>query len=637
MIEIYDIDGTLTTSGDTPRQDLIDYIQEGVDEYGVKVIIVSGRPIARLEETEDFLDRIGVPYDEIYLQDFSEQSGPEVNEAFVAYKLSKLQEEYGDEIAFFVSDEDSDREAAEGMGIHAMTPDQTLAMDHDHRLDRADAPAPPSDQITGSDKNEPGSAAGKLGDITLTEATEKALQTKSDDHNAEMEEAGRPDWTKVRVDSLRAVYRRGSGAYSVSHRPGVSRAAWSMARVNAFLYLARTGAPENAAYVGDNDLLDPEHPKYAKKENQAPRQEQDEARVLIDVPQYIQEAAEKGLTYQCNGYAGDGLQPQTIEEARQLRSGKVQDEKVTRMRAWILRHRGDWEGVARNNDPQDEDFPGPGAVAAYLWGVDPTAENGTQRVLEWADGVLAPLMEDERFDVKELETRALPMGDFQVVEEEDGQKTFTGYAALFGAPSAGLPFVETIAPGAFRRTLSRIADGKKIVSFLFGHDETRALATTASGRLSLTEDERGLKVVAKLDPADPDAAGVISKLTYEARAMGMSFGFTIPKNGDSWDEDTRTLNEVNLFEVSVLSAGQTPAYPATLGLTSVRKVASKMGVDGDRLISAIESLKSATPLTEQDVEVIETVTEKLAPKRESTDPSVARAKLLLAAMESESL
>ena len=119
--------------------------------------------------------------------------------------------------------------------------------------------------------------------------------------------------------------------------------------------------------------------------------------------------------------------------------------------------------------------------------------------------------------------------------------------------------------------------------------------------------------------------------------MGMSFGFTIPKNGDEWNEDERTLREVNLFEVSVLSAGQTPAYPATLGLTSVRKVASRMGVDGDRLISAIESLKSAQPLTEEDVEVIETVTEKLAPKRTVLDPSIARAKLLLAEMESESL
>lgn len=363
----------------------------------------------------------------------------------------------------------------------------------------------------------------------------------------------------------------------------------------------------------------------------------DEMRVLIDVPQYIQEAAEKGLTYQRNGYGGEGLTDQTIEEARQLRAGQVQDDKVTRMRAWILRHRIDWEDVARNNNPDDEDFPGPGAVAAYLWGVDPTAENGADRVLEWADGVLAPIETEERFDVKELETRALPMGEFTVTEGEDGQKTFTGYAALFGAPSSGLPFTEVIAPGAFRRTLSRVADGKKIVSFLFGHDETRALATTASGRLALTEDERGLKVEARLDPADPDAAGVISKLTHEAAAMGMSFGFTIPKNGDQWDEDTRTLREVNLFEVSVLSAGQTPAYPATLGLTSVRKVASRMGVDGDRLISAIESLKSAQPLTEQDVEVIETVTEKLAPKRTGVDASIARAKLLLAEMESESL
>jgi len=365
--------------------------------------------------------------------------------------------------------------------------------------------------------------------------------------------------------------------------------------------------------------------------------QQDEARVLIDVPQYIQEAAEKGLTYERNGYAGEGLTDQTIEEARQLRAGQVEDDKVTRMRAWILRHRIDWEDVARNNNPDDEDFPGPGAVAAYLWGVDPTAENGTQRVLEWADGVLAPLETEERFDVKELETRALPMGEFTVTEGEDGQKTFTGYAALFGAPSSGLPFTEVIAPGAFRRTLSRVADGKKIVSFLFGHDETRALATTASGRLALTEDERGLKVEARLDPADPDAAGVISKLTHEARAMGMSFGFTIPKNGDQWDDDLRTLREVNLFEVSVLSAGQTPAYPATLGLTSVRKIASRMGVDGDRLITAIESLKSATPLTEADVEVIETVTEKLAPKRTGLDSSIARAKLLLAEMESESL
>ena len=257
----------------------------------------------------------------------------------------------------------------------------------------------------------------------------------------------------------------------------------------------------------------------------------------------------------------------------------------------------------------------------------PTAENTASRVVGLEDSAEAP---DDReiIDLKELETRALPMGDFTVTEGEDGQKTFTGYAALFNTPSDGMQFTEVIAPNAFSRTLKRVADGKKMISFLFGHDETRALATTASGRLTLTEDARGLKVEAKLDPADPDAASVISKLTHEARSMGMSFGFSIPKNGDVWEEAVRTLNEINLFEVSVLSAGQTPAYPATIGLTAVRKVsADKIGVDGDRLMNTLENIKSANPLTPDDLQVIDQVRERLAPKPVGVDPSVALAML----------
>jgi len=495
---ITDIDGTLTTTGDTPNQPFIDWLKSQANDFGAEVIVVSARNIDRLAETERWLNDNLVPYEQIYLQDFGE-SNPAVNEAFKAYKYSKLQEEYGDEIAFLVDNDAEARDAAEGMGILAYTPDEAIALT-----------------------------------------------------------------------------------------------------------------------VDDGEM-------------------DDEMRVLIDVPEYIQMAAAKGITYFDNGFAGDGLQPETVEDARQLRAGQVEDEKVTRMRAWILRHRGDWEGVPANSNPQDDNFPGPGAVAAYLWGVDPTAENGADRVLQWADGVLAPLETEERFDVKELETRALPMGDYSVEDAEDGQKRISGYAALFNTPSAGLPFTEVIAPGAFKRTLSRVAAGKKFVAFLFGHDETRALATTASGRLTLVEDERGLKVEALLDPSDPDAASVLSKVRNEASSMGWSFGFTIPARGDSWTEDERTLREVNLFEVSVLSAGQTPAYPATLGLTSVRKVAARMGVDGDRLISAIESIKSATPLTLEDVEVIDTVREKLAPKSEAIDPSIAEARLVLARAESESL
>ena len=488
MIEIYDIDGTLTTSGDTPRQDLIDYIKSDVQDEGVRIFIVSGRAISRLEETEKWLKENEVPYDRIYLNDFSETPGPDVVEAFKAYKYAKIVDEFGlDEIGYVVDDSAEARSNAEGMGITAYTAEQVLA-------------------------NE--------------------------------------------------------------------------------------------------------------------TEEEDDIRAQVDVPAYIQSAAEKGLAYYADGLGGDGLVEQTINDARDLAGGSVSDEKARRMIAWIARHRVDWEGVPQNSDESNENFPGPGAVAAYLWGVNPTQSDGADRVVRWAEGIVAALEDREIIDLKELETRALPMGDFTVTEGEDGQKTFTGYAALFNTPSDGMQFTEVIAPNAFSRTLKRVADGKKMISFLFGHDETRALATTASGRLTLTEDARGLKVEAKLDPADPDAASVISKLTHEARSMGMSFGFSIPKNGDVWEEAVRTLNEINLFEVSVLSAGQTPAYPATIGLTAVRKVsADKIGVDGDRLMNTLENIKSANPLTEDDLQVIEQVRERLAPKPVGVDPSVALAML----------
>ena len=130
---------------------------------------------------------------------------------------------------------------------------------------RADAPAPLKDQIVGSEKNPVGSAEGKEGDISLSDATESALRNKAEEHNLAMADDSKPVWTRVRVGALRSVYRRGAGAFSTSHRPNMTRAQWAMARVNAFLYLAKNGKPENANYVSDNDLLHPEHPKYSAK------------------------------------------------------------------------------------------------------------------------------------------------------------------------------------------------------------------------------------------------------------------------------------------------------------------------------------------------------------------------------------
>ena len=364
----------------------------------------------------------------------------------------------------------------------------------------------------------------------------------------------------------------------------------------------------------------------------------DENRAVYEVPDYVRNAAARGLSFVEDGLAGDGLQAQTISEARELAAGRVDSDKLVRMAAWIRRHRGDWEGVPQNSDEDQEDFPGPGAVAGYLWGVETIDPESADRVLSWADRLIAS--EDrEIIDMKEKEVRSLPIGEYRLAEADaDGQRTFTGYAAIWNSASAGLPFEERIAPAAFKRSLARASAGQKIISFLFGHDEARALATTASGRLQLTEDETGLRVEAKLDPADPDAAKVISMLTHESAAAGMSFGFQ--KVQDAWDGNQRTIKEANLFEVSILAAGgQTPAYPATLGLTAIRQVtAPKIGVEAEALVATLEAVKAGRELSTEEVAVIDAVRSKLAPKQEKViDPSVAAAMLALEAAEGDAL
>jgi HK97 family phage prohead protease len=129
--------------------------------------------------------------------------------------------------------------------------------------ERADAPAPEKDQITGSDKNAPGSADSPAGagTIELSEAIETGLANKVEEHN---DNVGDNAGQRATIGMLRAVFRRGAGAYSTSHRPGMTRDQWAYARVNAFLYLLRNGKPENDAYVTDNDLLPKGHPRSTR-------------------------------------------------------------------------------------------------------------------------------------------------------------------------------------------------------------------------------------------------------------------------------------------------------------------------------------------------------------------------------------
>jgi HK97 family phage prohead protease len=599
------------------------------------------------------------------------------------------------------------------------------------------APAPPSDQITGSDTNEPGSASGAGGDIAISPATETALRNKVTEHNDAMKERDRPAWTRATFGQLAAVYRRGSGAYSTSHRPGIGRAQWSMARVNAYLYLLRTGRPENPAYVTDNDLLPEDHPRSTRSRS-----------VRADTPpEYVQEAARRGLEFNRAGRGGDGLTEQTIREARLMADGSVSDDKAVRTSAWAARHAADLD-APQNNDAGDDDFPGPGAVAHYLWGIDPldpdparawfdrqaeliregemssriiggepiiisdidgTILNGdtpiaetvaflqdteedvyivtgrneeqraatiralaaagvdyeelimnpgptsdtlnfkretAQRLLEEYDVVLAiennasmrrmyralgitavnvgELPPATRKATTVMETRAHFVDDMEIRAVGD-KMTFKGYAAVFDSDSEPLPFIERIQRGAFARTLK----SRNNIRMYVNHNDSQLLASTRSGTLRLQEDSKGLLAEADL-PMTTDGRNM-SILLEQRIVDSMSFGFSVPRGGDTWSADggRRTLTEVRLHEVSVVT-GQ-PAYAATTA--SVRKLAARVAVDEVSLAAALVTLESGEELDAAQADLIRGVVDQLAPKDIKPDNSLIVAKQLLALME----
>lgn len=114
----------------------------------------------------------------------------------------------------------------------------------------------------------------------------------------------------------------------------------------------------------------------------------------VYVPDYVAEAAQRGLDWHAQGKSGDGVTEQTLREAREMAAGEVSDDKVRRMGPWFQRHRADMD--APKNKPDNEDFPGAGAVAWALWG-GPTSGD-IMRTAKWAEEEAARLDREDEDD-----------------------------------------------------------------------------------------------------------------------------------------------------------------------------------------------------------------------------------------------
>ena len=146
--------------------------------------------------------------------------------------------------------------------------------------------------------------------------------------------------------------------------------------------------------------------------------------------------------------------------------------------------------------------------------------------------------------------------DFSTRQEGDTPH-ISGYFAVFNSTYEIAPdMTESIAPGAFSRTLSND------VRALINHDTTLVLGRTKAHTLELREDERGLWGDITINPNDSDAMNLYNRVR-RGDVDQCSFGFEIIDEETEFREDGSihwTIKDVNLFEVSACTF---PAYKET--------------------------------------------------------------------------
>ena len=314
-------------------------------------------------------------------------------------------------------------------------------------------------------------------------------------------------------------------------------------------------------------------------------------------PGYMQAAAERGLELRAEGFGGDGLTDKTIREARAMADGVISDDKIIRAFAWSQRHAVDLE-APQNRDPNNDDFPGAGAVAHYLWGINPTDPRPAIRWLERESNRL-----QGRTTMSDVEIRTFNTELTEVRAEGAGNgMTFGGFAWRYGEASLPLPFIERIAPGAFTRTLK----SKNDIRAYYNHNDELLLGSSRAKTLRI--DDRAEGGFVEIDLPDTELGRSTAYHIRRGDIQGMSFGFSTVRDAWSGDGAERTLNEVRLHEVSVVSG--VPAYPTTTAsVRNIRVIAKRSDIDADTLSDAISALE-AGDLNDDQANLLRTVVDR---------------------------
>ena len=145
--------------------------------------------------------------------------------------------------------------------------------------------------------------------------------------------------------------------------------------------------------------------------------------------------------------------------------------------------------------------------------------------------------------------------EFKLAGADAPVGTIEGYGSMFGLMDRG---GDIVMPGAFKKTLSAWRKLKQLPSMLWSHNTDMPIGTWDE----MVEDDKGLKIKGQLVMGVPQAQ-VAHELLKAKAVRGLSIGYRTKHADMDRTTGARKLNEVELFEISLVAIPMLPEAQVT--------------------------------------------------------------------------
>lgn len=145
---------------------------------------------------------------------------------------------------------------------------------------------------------------------------------------------------------------------------------------SAIMLLMQAKSSYESEEMEDEDEMEEDEPEEMIEEAEL-------RAVDLSAPAFMRASAKRGLALHEQGLSGDGLMPQTVEDARKMAAGQISEAKWRKIGAWIARHIDDLDAVQGNEITA-------GLVAMLLWGGG-SSKASARRAQEYANRVVERL------------------------------------------------------------------------------------------------------------------------------------------------------------------------------------------------------------------------------------------------------